>query len=320
MEICPFNFKRQHFSIGGIICLFLILTSTLIISGRMVFGFAPEEKQPPSYQSRTLKFFIFQNPAVMVNGNFSTTSFDIFIGEKGPIIKDAYVEITGVTNGANDIVADIRAIQGSDCVQFFATARARSFNLDSFGQPNHFNFLYAGTGTSTDASLLYCLQRIIQFPGTYPFEFKADVSGADVSALHARMVITYQFTPPTSGSLPVSGYVISSTVDTGITKGAAYNSLMWKGSLNGGKVRFQLATSDFSLGPWSNSDFKGPDCTSTTFYEPAANTPIEVSPSCASIHNNKQYFRYKAVLCSSDCFSPGSNNPQVNDVIVNWSP
>jgi prepilin-type N-terminal cleavage/methylation domain-containing protein len=39
-------------------------------------------------------------------------------------------------------------------------------------------------------------------------------------------------------------------------------------------------------------------------------------------HNNKRYFRYKAILCSnSTCSEPGGNfTPQINDVIVNWSP
>ncbi|MDP3057819.1 MAG: hypothetical protein Q8N37_04895 [bacterium] len=321
MEIRPFNFKRQHLNVGGIICLFLFLTGVLIISSRMVFGFAPEEKQPPSHQTRTLKFFIFQNPAVMVNGNSSTVPFDLFIGEKDPQIKDAYIEITGVTNGANDIAADIRATQGSDYVQSFATTRAKSFNLDSFGKPNHFKILYTGIGNSTDTSLLYCLGQIIRSPGTYPFEFKIDVSGADVSAVHARMVITYKFTPPTAGTLPVLGYIISSTVDTGITKGAAYNSLTWKGNLNGGsigQVGLQIATSDSSIGPWV---FEGPDCVSGTSYIADVDTPIPIETDCALNHNNKRYFRYKIIICSSsDCASNGSINPRVDEVVVNWSP
>jgi len=295
----------------------LLLAGVLTIFSRVVFGFAPEEKQPPSYQTRTLKFFIFQNPAVMVNGNSTTTPFDIFIGEKDPQIKDAYIEITGVTNGADDIAADIRATQGSDCTQSFVTGRAKSFNLGSFGKPNHFNILYTGIGTLTDTSLLYCLQRIIQSPGTYPFEFKVDVSGADVSALHARMVITYQFTPPTAGNLPVSGYVISSTVDTGIAQGASYNSVMWKGDLSGGavgQVGLQIATSDYATGPWV---FKGPNCLGS-YYAVEPSVPVDII--CPE-QNNKKYFRYKVIICSSaDCATQGNINPQVNEIVVNWSP
>lgn len=326
MEICPFNIKRQYFSIGRIIFFNLILAGIFLVSSRLVFGFAPEEKQPPDYQIRTIKFFIFQNSPVALDGNSTTASFDIFIGEKDPVIKDAYIEISGVTTGANDIIAgitaDIRAVQGSDCIQPFATPRASSFSLEPFGKMNNFKILYTGIGTTTDSSLLYCLERIIRSPGAYPFESKVDIAGADVSALSAKMVITYQFTPPTSGTFPVSGYVISSTFDTwdGIEphKGVAYNSMTWKGNSNGGKIRMQIATSDNILGPW---EFKGPSCSGVSGDEYTLNLPDEpVEIMCANIHNDKQFFRYKIILCSDDCQRAGSATPEVTDVVVNWSP
>lgn len=322
MEICSFNFQRQYRYVGRIICLCLLLAGSITISSRFVFGFSPEEKQPPGYQSRTLKFFILQNSAVMTDGSSTTIPFDIFVGEKEPIIKDAYIEITGVTNGANNVTADMRAAQGSVCAQSFATIRAKTFSLDSFGKSNHFRFLYTGIGTLTDASLLYCLQQIIQSPGAYPFEFKANISGADISALSARIVVTYQFTPPTAGNLPASGYIISSIIDTGAEKGAAYNSLLWKGNANNGKVRMQIATSDNISGPWNaNTDFKGPSCAggaNDVYPTDLPDVPIEIM--CANIHNNKRYFRYKVILCSNDCQNSGSNNPEVVGVMVNWSP
>ncbi len=322
MEIRSFNFQGQHFNVGRVICAILFLAGSLIISSRLVFGFTPEEKQPPGYQTRTLKFFILQNSAVLPDGASVTIPFDIFVGEKEPLVKDAYLEITGITNGASGITADMHAVQGSVCTQSFATIRAKTFTLDSFGKPNRFRILYTGIGTSTDAALLYCLQQIIQSPGAYSFEFKADVSGADISALSAKAVVTYQFTPPTSGSLPASGYVISSVIDTGVEKGAAYNSLMWKGNANNGKVRMQIATSDSISGPWNaNTDFKGPSCAggaNDVYPADLPETPVEIM--CPNIHNNKRYFRYKVILCSDDCQNPGSNNPEVTDVIINWSP
>jgi len=322
MEIRAFNFKRQYLNVGRIILCALLVAGSLIISSRLVFGFTPEEKQPPEYQTRTLKFFILQNSAVMAGGSTVTVPFDLFIGEKEPQIKDAFIEITGAANGSNSITADIHAIQGSICTQAFATVRAKTFTLDPFGKSNNFRFLYTGSGTATDAALLYCLQQIIRSPGTFAFEFKADISGADVSALSARIVVTYQFTPPKSGSLPASGYLISSIIDTGVEKGAAYNSLMWRGIANNGKVRMQIATSDNISGPWNvNADFKGPSCaggTTDIYVADQPDTPVEIM--CPGIHNNKRYFRYKIILCSDDCQNPGSNNPEVTDVVVNWSP
>ncbi len=128
----------------------------------------------------------------------------------------------------------------------------------------------------------------------------------------------------------VKGYVISSTIDTGVVNGAAFNSLMWKGNLNNGKVQMQLATancaggqSDYpvcSIGSWgdSNTPFRGTDCSSSTSFELLSDTPAEIM--CAADHNNKRYFRYKITLCSNDCITSGPNNPEVTDVIVNWAP
>lgn len=136
-------------------------------------------------------------------------------------------------------------------------------------------------------------------------------------------------TASSSGTVQATGFVISSTFDTwdGVRfKGAAYNYLMWKGTSGSGSVRLQLATSDCSNGKTNfpncndagNWSFKGQDCNTSTYYETASGTPIEVM--CAD-HNNKQYFRYKVILCSSgDCSTPGATSPQVEDVVVNWSP
>lgn len=116
-----------------------------------------------------------------------------------------------------------------------------------------------------------------------------------------------------------TGTLESSTFDTGITDGAAYNSILWTGALNSGKVKLQIATSNSSSGPWNYAG-PGASCDTSTFYEPAAGTPSEIDLACSGIQN-KRYFRYKVTLCSaSDCSSSGSNTPQVDDVIVNWSP
>lgn len=313
-----------------------VVTAFIAVAG-IIFAFAPEEKQPPVRQMRTLKFFIFQEPAVLVGGTSTTTSFNIFIGEQNPIIKDAYIEVTGVTKNISTISADIRNTGGATCNEAFATPREKSYIIDSTSQQNHFNIFYAGTGTTTTASLRYCLEQIITSPGSYSFEFKNGITGGNVSALQARIVLTYQFTPPSEGGLlPAKGELTSAVFDSGTTDGAAYNSIMWKGSVEGtGKVRFQLATSNCengatnaptcSVGTWQFVG--GATCGSGDWYDTLTSgsgggpgKPIELS-CAATAHNNKRYYRYKIQICSStDCTSTGATSPEVSDVVVSWSP
>lgn len=127
-----------------------------------------------------------------------------------------------------------------------------------------------------------------------------------------------------------SGNVVSSTYDTGTLYGAGYNTLMWQGTLNSGKVRFQFGTSNCA-----NGDTNPPTCNNgvgwtyydslcaaggSTWYDPGApNTPVAIG--CATQHNNKRYFRYKVQLCSlTDCTTSGSTSPTITEVDVNWSP
>jgi hypothetical protein len=132
-----------------------------------------------------------------------------------------------------------------------------------------------------------------------------------------------------SGSYAASGTLTSSVFDTSATSSTiGYNSIMWKGALNGGNVRFQLAAEAASTGDinghWNN--FYGPDvsggtnCSPSNWFTPSGpNIPVELN--CPSIWNNKRFFRYKVQICSSpDCITPGFNTPTVDDIIVNWSP
>lgn len=289
-----------------------------------------------SSKIKTIKFFIFQEPAVLVTPSSTTTAYSIFIGEQSPIIKDAYIEIRGVSKptASQTITADVRATSGATCTEAFGTPRSRSFTLDTTGQGNHFTILYTGTGTSSVSSLLYCLANIITSPGSYPFELKVDISGADVSALQARMVITYQFTPPAvqTGGFVATGNIISSTFDTYAVNGAAFNSIIWKGTKpppgNTTKVRLQFAASNCSngasnppactTGSWNY--IGGGTCSQSDYYEPNSDAAMELK--CFSDFNNMRYFRYKVILCSNTTCTPpgGSGTPQVDDVIVNWSP
>jgi hypothetical protein len=113
-------------------------------------------------------------------------------------------------------------------------------------------------------------------------------------------------------SAPLTGNLTSSIFDTQATTGAAINTIMWRGSLNNGAVRFQIASSNDSAGPWN---YFGPGCTSATYYEPAGpDIPVEIDLSC---HNNQRYARYKIILESD---AAPTQSPTVEDVIINYSP
>jgi hypothetical protein len=126
------------------------------------------------------------------------------------------------------------------------------------------------------------------------------------------------------------GSLISSTFNTGVTSGAAFNYILWRGSRNSGSVSFQLAASNCANGAtdlstcvvnvgWGGTKvsgdgaFVGSDGTSSSRYSPAdADIPAKISNI-----NNKGYFRYK-IFISTDAGRTAS--PTVTDVIVNWSP
>lgn len=108
------------------------------------------------------------------------------------------------------------------------------------------------------------------------------------------------------------GILDSTTFDTGSEGGAQLNSLYWDGALPADtEVKFQIATSNASSGPWS---FIGPDGTDQSFYitNPGVSMKLDYS-----LHNNQRYFRYRAVLISN---ATQTQSPQVNEIRINWSP
>lgn len=285
-----------------------------------VFALAPEEHAPPAVQTRTLKFFLFQEMAGVPGGGEIIRDASFFVGDQNPVVKDAFIEVRGVTKAVSSqtITIDVRFPSGSLCAQLFPSLRSRDFTLDASGDDTLFKILYTGNGAATESSLLYCLQQIVTAPTAYPLQIRIAVSGEAVSVIGAKLVLTYQFTPTIqSSALPPMGTLISPTFDTQTANGADFNWIMWKGTKPAGtRVRVQLATANVSSGPFS---FVGPDCTIGTYFEPAESTSSSIG--CTTEHHNKRYFRYKVQLCSnSDCASPGSGNPEVADVIVNWSP
>lgn len=115
-------------------------------------------------------------------------------------------------------------------------------------------------------------------------------------------------------AIPVVSTIISSIFDTNAIGGGSINSITWKGlQLSGTSVKFQVASSNNSSGPWT---YIGPGGTSaeTDVYSAAPNITMPVN---LSHHNNKRYVRYKAYLSSN---AAKTETPTVYDIIINWSP
>lgn len=114
-------------------------------------------------------------------------------------------------------------------------------------------------------------------------------------------------------AVPIEGNLISSIYDTEATGGVAINNIMWHGEQPiGTAVKFQIASSNNLNGPW---EFKGPDGSSATYYDPVnVGNPIQIN---LAHHNNQRYFRYKIYLYTD---STQTKTPQVDNVIINWSP
>lgn len=115
-------------------------------------------------------------------------------------------------------------------------------------------------------------------------------------------------------NLPIVSVIISSIFDTSSVGGASINSIIWKGNLPiGTSVKFQVASSNDSAGPWN---YIGPAGTSSEddVYSAGSDTTIPVN---LSHHNNKRYVRYKAYLSSNPS---KTQTPTVYDIIINWGP
>ena len=103
----------------------------------------------------------------------------------------------------------------------------------------------------------------------------------------------------------------SSVLDTSVSGGTGFNSLLWQGSLGtGGTVKFQIAFSNSASGPWT---YYGSTSTSD-YYQPNPNISIAFPTAGSASPQNMRYIRYKVYLSTT------GTTPQVNDIIINWTP
>ncbi len=109
-----------------------------------------------------------------------------------------------------------------------------------------------------------------------------------------------------------SGFLVSSILDSGVSGGAGFHSLLWQGTLcSGCLVKFQLASSDSEVGPWN---YYGPT-SAVDYYAPNPGVSVTLPRNGDAAHQNRRYIRYKVYLEPYN-----SQSPQVDDIVINWSP
>ncbi len=235
------------------------------------------------------------------NGTVNLYIGDNLSGITSPL-KSLYFVATGVYTGNGTLAFTI----DSD------GATTQTFTLPNVGTtPTPFELIYRDPSNKINPTSA----------GEYTYPISVTPSSVTLYGLGVKLIETHQYDPASCGGLPPYGDLISSVFDSGVSDGVGHNSIMWKGTEGTGKVRFQVAVSDSTSGPWSylgSSD--NLNCNISGWYEVSPNSPQELNI-CSSQFNNKQYYRYKIRICSNtDCTTSGVTSPVVDDVIVNWVP
>lgn len=266
-----------------------------------------------TYKTETnkIKYHIIQQTGDMISGQQIDTNFNVTITDPIDDIKSSFVEIKGVANTGS---ATLRvSIDDGNPLPACDASRVKCYSINSIGRSASFRILYDVTN--------YFKEKI-RVSGSPQFTLNLKNDGPQaISISSGKLVVNYTWIipPVIAGAFRPSGYIISSTFDTQAVNGASFNSIHWLGPTlpAGTLVRLQLATSNSTLGPFNF--IGGATCSATDYYIPFDQN-IAAAIGCSATHNNKRYFKYKVELCSSDCTAGGSATPQVNDVIVNWSP
>ncbi|MEK7635476.1 MAG: hypothetical protein AAB405_00035 [Patescibacteria group bacterium] len=278
--------------------------------------------QPANEKIKTNEFFAVDSDIPIsstLNSPFSFYIGDNLSGVTNPI-KSVYFIVSGVatSSGAGSLEFKI----DSDS----ATSKVFSFP-DVASAPTPFELVYKDNSNKINPSSA----------GSYSYTLNITPTNITISGLGVKVIETHRYRPPScgGGTYWATGDIISPIFDTGATNGVGYNWLMATGTTPiGTKIKVQLATSncsngatnspDCTNGSWgqTGSDYIGPapDCNNSVYYYnsvlPSSPTPQEIK--CYNNHNNKRYFRYKTTLESN----PPSYDftPQIDDIIINWSP
>jgi hypothetical protein len=287
---------------------------TMTPSGVTLYGFAVKLTETHEYvptscpDGTTDKAKTNETLVMSLDGAISTLqngTINLYIGDNlsgvSTPVKSTYLVASGVYTGNGTLAF---TIDGDG-------ATTQSFTLPDVGTtPTPFELIYKDPSNKINPISA----------GEYSYPFSVTPSGITVYGLGIKMVETHQYVPGSCGGLPVSGDLTSSVYDTGVSGGVGYNSIMWKGTVGTGKVKFKIATSDSTSGPWTYAGSDGTSCGGAYWYEIAPNLPQELTI-CTATLNNKQYYRYQVRICSNtDCVTSGVTSPVVDDVIINWAP
>jgi hypothetical protein len=293
-----------------------VLPSGVTISGlaaklEITYQFAPStciDGASANEKVKTTEFYVGQLTAPLSSETY--LPFSVYIGD----------DLTGITNPVKSVyflVSGVYSGSGTLALDTDAAGPTQTNTLPNSATKANFSFIYKDTSGRISPTSA----------GTYNYSLHVVPSGVTISNLSVKAVLTHRYKPVSCGvGYPPYGDLVSSVYDfTNSSDGPAYNSIMWKGILGGtnsdeGKVKFQVAASDSSSGPWNDGDYVGGStCSSGDWYDSTANTAVELG--CYSQLNNKRYFRYKVRICSNvNCVDSGTATPQIYDIIVNWAP
>jgi len=235
---------------------------------------------------------------------------------------------TVTTNAATNVTTSTATLNGSanpngaGTTGWFRYDTSPGTCNETFGTPTPTNSLGSGTSTVSYS------ENITDLSPSIPYYFCAIAENANGKVFGSVLTFT------TDDISSISGYLISSTFDTGIAGGVKINTVLWQGVIGAGTsaVKFKIASANCSNGAddpptcttnagWGGSKTSGdgaligPDGTSSTFYTTTApNIPAVLA---TDQHNNVRYFRYLVELSRSSLLD---DSPIVRDVIINWSP
>ena len=249
------------------------------------------------------------------------------------IINPANLEAAGIYNLPGGIDALDIYVQGNRAYVSTTTNSNREFYVLDVSDPYNIAFLgsyergvnvntfaivgpYALLGASASSEELTVID--VSFPATINKAAGYNLDGY-IQAIVANCSNIYALTGNTNEEFIIfsteetdcgyanSGTLESSTFDTGLEQ-VVYNWIAWSGIQPANtEIRFQLASSASSSGPWN---FAGPDGSGSTYYTNAAQDFINYQH-----HLNQRYFRYKLFLSSSSSLDV----PLLEKVTISYS-
>ena len=108
---------------------------------------------------------------------------------------------------------------------------------------------------------------------------------------------------------PATGLLLSNIFDSG-TAEAVFQTIFWRGTLNGGEAKFQIASSNNSAGPWN---YVGSDVSEATYYGGGTIGPDTQIP-LGNHHSGRRYVRYKIFITAI-----GGGSPQIDSISITYT-